>query len=100
MSSLSYNLVSVSKAAERGKDTKFNQDGYTLVDKSGCIIARAQQRGSLYYLDYRGAERVTITQQSSDHTTLWHRQFGHLSGQDCGSYHETSLFMVWTVFCR
>ena len=39
--SLSYNLVSVSKAAERGKDAKFDQDGCKIVSKSGRIVARA-----------------------------------------------------------
>ena len=81
MPSLSYNLVSVSKAAERGKDAKFDQDGCKIVSKSGRIVARAHRRGSLYYLDCRAAERVTITQQSPNQTTLWHRRFGHLSGQ-------------------
>ena len=40
--SLSYNLLSMSKAAERGKEAKFDKDGCKMVDKSGCIIARAQ----------------------------------------------------------
>ena len=78
--SLSYNLVSVSKAAERGKDATFDQDSCKIVSKSGHIVARAHQRGSLYYLDCRAAERVTIT-QSPNQTTLWHQRFGHLSGQ-------------------
>ena len=79
--SLTYNLLSVSKAAERGKETKFDQDGCRIADGSGRVIATAQRRGSLYHLDCKTAEQVAITHQSSKQTTLWHRRLGHLAGQ-------------------
>ena len=69
----------MSKAAEKGKEAKFDKNGCKTVDKNGRIIAKAQHHGSLFYLDCRVAEHA-ITQQSSDQTVLWHRRFGHLSG--------------------
>ena len=61
--SLSYNLLSVSKATEKGKEAKFDKDGCKIVDKNGRIIATTQRRGNLSYLDCRAAEHATITQQ-------------------------------------
>ena len=79
--SLTYNLLSVSKAAERGKVAKFDRDGCRIVDKRGHVIAKDQRCGSLYHLDCRADEQVAIAQQSSEQTTLWHRRFGHMAGQ-------------------
>ena len=79
--SLKYNLLRVSKATERGKAAKFDHDGCRSFDEKGQVIAKAQLCGSLYHLDCRADEKVAITQQSSEQTTLWHRRFGHLAGQ-------------------
>ena len=70
--SLTYNLLIISKAAERGKAAKFDRDGCRIVDKRGQVIAKAQRCGSLYHLDCRADKQVAIAQQSSEQTTLWH----------------------------
>ena len=77
--SLSYNLLSVSKAAENGKTTEFDKEGCKLLSPSGRIIARAHRLGSLYYLDCRVINRANVSQNKSDQIVLWHRRFGHLS---------------------
>ena len=77
--SLSYNLLSVSKAAENGKTTKFDKDGCEVLDSSGRTFARARRLGSLYYLDRDRIDRAFVSNTKSNKTALWHRRFGHLS---------------------
>ena len=60
--SLAYNLLSVSKAAEKGKETVFNEKGCEIVSASGTVIAKAQHYGNLYYLD------CTSNKQTSSNT--------------------------------
>ena len=62
--------------AEREQETTSEKDGCKIVDKNGRIIAKAQCRGNLFYLDCRAAEHPTITQQSLD------RLFCGISGQE------------------
>ena len=45
---LSYNLLSVSKATEAGKTTKFREDGCHILDANQKLIAAATREGSLY----------------------------------------------------
>ena len=73
--SLSYNLLSVSKAAERGQENKFDKDGCKIVDKNGRIIAKAQRHGSLFYLDCRAAELLP-SHSSRQISILWHLRAG------------------------
>ena len=77
--SLSYNLLSVSKAAENGKMIKFVKEGCKILDASGRTIARARRLGSLYYLDCGVIDRANVSKSKSNPTVLWHRRFGHLS---------------------
>lgn len=48
---LSYNLLSVSKAAEVGNTTNFSGTGCEIVDRKGKVTAFATKVGSLYYLE-------------------------------------------------
>ena len=48
---LAYNMISVSKAAEAGKTTKFDESGCRILDGRKKLIAVATRVGSLYYLD-------------------------------------------------
>ena len=50
---LSYNLLSVSKATEAGKTTKFSEAGCQILDVNGKLSAEGSRVGSLYYLDVR-----------------------------------------------
>ena len=65
---LSYNLLSVSKAAENGKVTKFNEDGCKILNRDNKLIAKANKgeqscegKQSLYYLDCEVDEPATVT---------------------------------------
>ena len=48
--SLSYNLLSVSKAAQHGKVTKFGNIACHILGSNRKLIARATKVGSLYHL--------------------------------------------------
>ena len=74
---LSYNLLSVSQAAERGKVTEFNDSGCQISGSDGRLIAKATRVGSLYYLDCEVCQHTSVTRQDSN--TLWHQRFGHLN---------------------
>jgi len=49
---LAHNLVSVSRAAQTGKDVKFNDSGCEFVNSRGETIASAARLESLYYLEF------------------------------------------------
>ena len=48
---LSYNLLSVSKAAKSGKVIEFHADGCNIINKNSKIIAAATKIGDLYFLN-------------------------------------------------
>jgi hypothetical protein len=48
---LSYNLLSVAKAAENGKVIEFNDSGCDIIGSGRRLVAKATRVGSLYYLD-------------------------------------------------
>ena len=76
----SYNLLSVSKAAESGKVIKFDEDGCKILNRTCKLIAKANKLGNLYYLDCEADEQATIARQES-RESLWHRRYGHLGIQ-------------------
>ena len=76
---LSYNLLSVAKAAESGKVTEFNDSGCQIVGSDGRLIAKATRVGSLYYLDCEIDQRAGVAQESKE--VLWHQRYGHLNTQ-------------------
>ena len=49
---LSYSLLSVSKASEAGKTTKFDKSGCNILNQEKKIIAVATKHGNLYYLEH------------------------------------------------
>ena len=51
--SLSYNLLSVAKASQRGRKVKFTQSACYVVDKCHKMVAKATRVGSLYQLDHK-----------------------------------------------
>ena len=85
--SLSYNLVSVSKATKSGKTVKFNEDGCHILDESQKLIATAKGVGNLYYLNCMNIEQssskstVGYSSVGSKEVT-WHKRFGHLGVQN------------------
>ena len=76
---LSYGLLGVSKAAESGKTTKFDETGCQILSKSHKVIATATHIGSLYYLDCLVKQQVNAAQCKEE---LWHRWYGHLGTQN------------------
>ena len=75
---LSYSLLSVSKAAESGKTTKFDKTGCQILGKNCKVIATATRVGSLYYLNCQVKQQVNVVQCKEE---LWHRRYGHLGTQ-------------------
>ena len=78
---LSYNLLSVARAAQRGKMTKFTKAACYILDKEHKLIAKASKVGSLYHLDHQPYREQTNCAKSSEmKEDVWHRRFGHLGG--------------------
>lgn len=76
---LSYNLVSVAKAAERGKITEFTNRTCYIVRPGQRLVARGTTVGSLYYLDCDIDYHASVAQETKE--TRWHQRFGHLNMQ-------------------
>ena len=74
---LSYNLLSVSKAAEAGHTTKFSGTGCEILDGKKKVTAFATKVGSLYYLEYYRKEEANATNDNNKER-LWHRRYGHV----------------------
>ena len=78
---LSYNLLSVSKATELGKTTRFGEASCQILDANRKLIAVATRIGDLYYLNCRTDHQQFNTAESKSWETkedIWHRHFGHL----------------------
>jgi hypothetical protein len=76
---LAYNLLSVSKAAEAGKTTKFDKSGCQIVSDDMKVTAVAKRVGNLYYLECKENQSLSAVAQSNER--LWHRRYGHLGEQ-------------------
>ena len=84
--SLSYNLVSVSKATKSGKTVTFDEDGCHILDESQKLIVNAKRVGNLYYLSYvDSGHHANPTVESSSVASkevTWHKRYGHLGVQN------------------
>ena len=79
---LSYSLLSVSKASEAGKTTKFDNSGCEIRNKNEEEIGFATRVGNLYYLEYcRNAQKMNAAVANKER--LWHRRYGHIGEQNC-----------------
>ena len=74
---LTYNLVSVSKAAESGITAKFDDDGCQIINSKQKVIAKGTRIGCLYYLDFKAALHADVATKDG----VWHRRYGHLNVQ-------------------
>ena len=88
---LSYNLLSISKAAATGKKFEFEQSFCKVVNDKHGVIATATKYGNLYYLNCAGS-----IEDNKDHQTamkcaskndetkecIWHRRYGHLGARN------------------
>ena len=87
---LSYNLLSVSKAAETGNTTKFTGTGCDIIDRKRKVVAFATKVGNLYYLEYCRKEKVNVT-DIENKERLWHRRYGHLGEQNLQKLSKTNM---------
>ena len=80
---LAYNLLSVTAASKRGKNTTFCRSRCEIRDSKSKLVAAGRREGSLYYLNQEGC--IHRAYSSSDCTSsseaLWHRRLGHLGMQ-------------------
>ena len=88
---LSYNLLSVSKAATTGIKFEFEQSSCKIADDKHGVIATATKYGNLYYLSCVGSIEDNKEDQAamkcankSDETkeSIWHRRYGHLGARN------------------
>ena len=78
---LSYNLMSVSKAAEYGKTAVFSESKCDIRDSDGNVVALADRVGCLYRMqcvDVDDTHRASVA-NSLPEEVLWHQRLGHLS---------------------
>ena len=78
---LSYKLLSVLKATELGKTTRFGEASCQILDANSKLIAVTTRVGDLYYLNCRTDHQQFNTAESKSWETkedIWHRRFGHL----------------------
>ena len=76
---LSFNLLSIAKAAEYGKVLTFDDSSCNIISE-GDVVGSATKDGSLYYLDsesYSLKQRVN-TVKTRTGVNIWHRRYGHL----------------------
>ena len=82
VSDLSYNLLSVSKAAKAaGKVVKFTETGCDILDSNKTVIAVATRVGSLHHLNCQADdEQINAAVNKSKETKedTWYRRYGHL----------------------
>ena len=77
---LSYNLLSVSKASEARKTTKFDKCGCKILNQQKKVIAVATKHGNLFYPEHcRKGQSVNVTEMSNE--MLWHQRYGHVGEQ-------------------
>ena len=80
MPKLAYNLLSIPKVTELGKEVTFDELQGHILDDQGEVVALASKMGSLYYLNCEPLTKPQINVVSnSANEKLWHRRLGHLS---------------------
>ena len=82
---LPYNLLSVSKATETGKTTRFSEAGSRILDAKRKLVAAGTRVGCLYYLDcLTSCQQINAAASVCQETReeVWHRRFGHLGARN------------------
>ena len=76
---LSYNLLSVAKASQKGKVAKFTKSVCYMLDKRNKMVAKATKIGSLYQLNHKpNHEQTSFAEKADTKEDIWHKHFGHL----------------------
>ena len=77
---LAYNLLSVPRIMELGKEVIFDELQGHILDDQGELVALASKTRSLYYLNCEPLAKPQINAVSdAANEKLWHRRLGHLS---------------------
>lgn len=79
---LSYSLLSVSKASNAGKITRFDKSGCEILNENKEVIAFATRVGNLYFLEHCKKPQSTNVADNNGQERLWHRRYGHLGEQN------------------
>ena len=82
---LSYNLLSVSKAAEAGKVVEFDEISCRILYANRKLITTAARVGNLYYLNCLTDRQHTNAADKRNQQTkedIWHWRYGHLGVQN------------------
>lgn len=75
---LSYNLLSVAKASQKGKVVRFTNSACYVLSKDHQMVAKATKMGSLYQLNHKHNHEQTNVAESESTEDVWHKRFGHL----------------------
>ena len=84
---LSYNLLSVSKATDSGKQVLFQGDKCEIKNRRDEILLQATKHRGLYYVDTIEEENTTEfatcaeTSEPVSKERVWHSRYGHLGDQ-------------------
>ena len=78
---LAFNLISVSECSKLGLKFMFMCNSCEIFDDNNQLVAFANKKNELYYLDIdiNNVNAVTVT--SDNMSDLWHRRFCHLNKQ-------------------
>ena len=80
---LTFNLLSVSKAAEAGKRILFHSTDCQIVDWKDMVVALGDKKGNLYYLSCQKAKvKIHVSDARLNDKSkefIWHQRFGHLN---------------------
>ena len=85
---LSYNLLSVSKAARNGKQFQFEDSKCYITDTKHGVIGIATKYGNLYHLncnelkDKENHAAMKCSGKTGTKEDVWHRRYGHLGAQN------------------
>ena len=76
---LAFNILSVSKAAEAGRTTKFDKCRCQILSSDMRVVGVGKRVGNLYYLECQENQSLHVGAESKER--LWHRQLRHLEEQ-------------------
>ena len=81
---LLYNLISVSKAAERGNSVKLSDFGCIVRDNKQKVVGIGTRQGGLYQVhivdgEYAHMTCTPVLYRQFSKEDVWHHRFGHLS---------------------
>ena len=91
---LSYNLISVSKAAQVGYSVSFGDNECKITRANGAVIAVGVRVGCLYHLDFQqrlNSSHATNANSDNSKENIWHQRFGHLGTQNLNKLANENL---------